>query len=74
MFRTHAWEMAAVQGYSYEHQFALEQMFPQATPLSVKVTTANTDHIDQTSDGYISQKLQWRQNDYKPYEKQSRRT
>jgi hypothetical protein len=50
--------MAAVQGYSYEHQFALEQMFPQATPLSVKVTTANTDHIDQTSDGYISQKLQ----------------
>jgi hypothetical protein len=25
--------MAAVQGYSYEHQFALEQMLPQATPV-----------------------------------------
>jgi hypothetical protein len=49
--------MAAVQGYSHEHQFALEQMFPQATLLSVKVTP-NTDHIDQISDLYISQKLQ----------------
>jgi hypothetical protein len=37
----------------------------------VKVTP-NTDHIDQISDLYISQKLQWRQNDYNPYEKQSR--
>jgi hypothetical protein len=57
MFRTHAGEMAAVPVYSYENPFALDQMFPQANPLSEKVTTANTDHIDHISDQYISQKL-----------------
>jgi hypothetical protein len=50
--------MAAVPGYSYEHPFALDQMFPQASPLSEKLTTANTDHIDRISDQYISQKIQ----------------
>jgi len=32
-FRTYAWKMAAVPGYSYEHPFALDQMFPQANPI-----------------------------------------
>lgn len=49
--------MADVRGYSYEHQFPLDETFPQADPLSEKVTTANTDHIDHNSDQYISQKL-----------------
>jgi hypothetical protein len=72
MFRTYVWEMAAVPLYSYEHPFALDQMFPQANPLSNKVTTANTRSTSTNiSDRYISQKLQWRQNDYKPYETQS---
>jgi hypothetical protein len=50
--------MAAVTGYSYEHPFALEQMFPQANALTEEVTTANTVHIDHISDQYIAQKLQ----------------
>jgi hypothetical protein len=45
--------MAAVPGYSYKPPFALDQMFPQANPLSEKNYNSDTDHIGHISDQYI---------------------